>query len=447
MCGLVPGGTRIYTFHLKLFYPLVLGYNISYSGVGFCVARSLIGNGNAKAMNCGGRAIDRVSHAFLSLNNIVALKGKLGLTLLYKDMKQTNYLKLFSFFAFLLFGGVSCWATAESLHLLLASWPKIFCYLVAIGFFVVASIGTKLMVDSLNQKIYVEGRTGKLFGGILLVLIFWLVISMPTNTHTFIYRNVISERVNNDIDVTMGYLDDIKNNTLNIKKWEELIANRQEAVRKYQNLVIGEVTQPNDPGSGPNTKTILEQLESELGYKIDEYRPKGNITSQSEIVKACEYYNDRFSNVINTIIPKYYKGRMERPNETKFTQAVNAYNELSDLKEKIEAGRKSKGSSSDIVDLNSADDMHNIVIPCINSGYQAVNSNSDIVIFKNGDEIKYKADPVITDTQRMTSIFEVWGDYLSGKFGGHGFLWWILLAILVDVAAFIFFDIAFKKSN
>lgn len=45
----------------------------------------------------------------------------------------------------------------------------------------------------------------------------------------------------------------------------------------------------------------------------------------------------------------------------------------------------------------------------------------------------------------MLSVIDVWKDYFAGKFKGRGFLFWIVISILIDVAAFIFFDIAFKK--
>lgn len=59
---------------------------------------------------------------------------------------------------FLVFAGVSCWATAESLSLLLPAWPVVFVWIVTIGFFVLASVGSKLIVDSFNQRIYLENR-------------------------------------------------------------------------------------------------------------------------------------------------------------------------------------------------------------------------------------------------------------------------------------------------
>lgn len=82
-------------------------------------------------------------------------------------MEQKNYLKLVWMAAFLAFALVSCWATAESLHLLLSSWPVVMCWIVTIGFFIIASLGTKMIVDSLNQNIYLEKRGLHLVGGIV----------------------------------------------------------------------------------------------------------------------------------------------------------------------------------------------------------------------------------------------------------------------------------------
>ena len=93
-------------------------------------------------------------------------------------MEQNKFLKLFSVLAFLAFAAVSCWATAESLHLLLPSFPLVMCWIVTIGFFFIASWGTKMIVDSLNQQIYMEKRGLNLIGGIFIVLVFWLICSL-----------------------------------------------------------------------------------------------------------------------------------------------------------------------------------------------------------------------------------------------------------------------------
>ena len=45
----------------------------------------------------------------------------------------------------------------------------------------------------------------------------------------------------------------------------------------------------------------------------------------------------------------------------------------------------------------------------------------------------------------MISVFDVWEDFFAGEYAGNGFAFWIIISILVDIAAFIFFDLAFKK--
>ena len=47
----------------------------------------------------------------------------------------------------------------------------------------------------------------------------------------------------------------------------------------------------------------------------------------------------------------------------------------------------------------------------------------------------------------MISVFDVWEDFLKGEFAGHGFAFWIIISILVDIAAFIFFDLAFRRTE
>ena len=121
-------------------------------------------------------------------------------------MGQNNLLKIISALAFLALAAVSCWATQESLHLLLPSWPVVICWIVTIAFFVIASLGTKLIVDSLNQNVYITKRGEKLIGGILIVIAFWLLFSMPTNTHTFFYRNAISSIASEDCCLVYYFL-------------------------------------------------------------------------------------------------------------------------------------------------------------------------------------------------------------------------------------------------
>ena len=73
---------------------------------------------------------------------------------------------------------------------------------------------------------------------------------------------------------------------------------------------------------------------------------------------------------------------------------------------------------------------------------------NQFVDFKNAqDKELYTAENPKTKVSRLLSVYDVWVDFVTGKEGGLAFVFWILVSILVDVAAFIFFDIAFKRQD
>lgn len=98
-------------------------------------------------------------------------------------------------------------------------------------------------------------------------------------------------------------------------------------------------------------------------------------------------------------------------------------------------------------DLNKAKDISG-VCDTLNQAYNTVKKNSEFIDFASkADKDAYTADNPLTRVKRMLSVFDVWKDFLAGKYDGQGFLFWIFISILVDVAAFIFFDLAFKKTD
>lgn len=99
------------------------------------------------------------------------------------------------------------------------------------------------------------------------------------------------------------------------------------------------------------------------------------------------------------------------------------------------------------LNLNDAEDIED-VCDKLNTAYNTVKKNSDFVNFSSKeDEANYTANNPITKVKRMISVFDVWEDFFAGEYSGHGFAFWIIISILVDVAAFIFFNLAFKKNE
>lgn len=349
-------------------------------------------------------------------------------------MEQKNYLKLIWMVAFIAFAAVSCWATAESLHLLLSSWPLAMCWVVTVGFFIIASLGTKMIVDSLNQDIYLEKRGLRLVGGIVIVLIFWLICSMPTNTHTFFYRTVINDKVNTDISTTRGYLSQIKNNTNNKTQATVKVNELKNNVDVLLGELEAEIKNEVNPGFGPKSKEILRKFATLL--EVDKVEPlsyKG--TSKQDRDKLCDAYRtkiyilaeNRATNIMAHILS---------PNSDNIKEVKRDDENLALVKKYI--GDKT-------INLNDAEDVED-VCDKFNTAYNTVKKNSDFINFSSKtDEANYTADNPITKVKRMISVFDVWEDFMAGEYAGHGFMFWIIISILVDIAAFIFFDLAFKK--
>lgn len=351
-------------------------------------------------------------------------------------MGQTNFFKIFTIIAFLAFASVSCWATAESLHLLLSSIPLVWCWVVTVGFFVIASFGTKMIVDSLNQDVYMEKRGIRLVGGILITIAFWLFCSMPTNTHTFFFRNVINDKVNYDISLTQNYLNQIKSNEINETKIKSKSLELRNKVETKLGELKAEIENEANPGIGPKSRQIMKDFAELLGVaKIEPLSSKG--TSIQDRERLYNAYRNKIFILLDNRLLILVK-EMTPSNKIYMEQAENAYKNLDLVKKYVEDGT---------LDLNDADDIKSICDK-LNAGYAVIKSYPQFVDFKNSsDEATYKGLNPVTKVKRMTSVIDVWKDFLKGEYAGHGFFFWVVISVLVDIAAFIFFDIAFRKQN
>ncbi len=344
--------------------------------------------------------------------------------------------KLFFLAGFVLFALMSCWATSASLHLLLPTWPYAFCWLISIGVFILASFGSKLIVDSLNTSIYVNKRGLKLILGLIMVILFWLMFSFPTNTHTLFYHNVAPEKINEDISVTYGYLGQLARGTMIDEKIkdEQNAFNSELDVRKAN--LLHEIQNPNNPGFGRESLKALTELNKVLGSDIKPL--SGNVETYIQIKNACDVMEQQIEGLRKTKL-KEIESRI-RTSDFPFIKksATDQMNRLNLIKKDIANGT---------LDVTEAEDLKQIS-EAVNDSYTVIRSYNNLVTFKSKeDKEKYSKDNVASETTRMTSVVDVWSDYIDGNYSGRGFIWWILLSLLVDIAAFAFFDLTFSNNN
>lgn len=334
---------------------------------------------------------------------------------------------------FLVLAGISCWATERSLHMLLpAGWPEIFVWGITIAFFVVASIGTKLIADSLMSHGFIENRKGKLWGGILLVVCFWLFMSMPTNTHTFFYEYEIGPTISKDIKTTNDYLEQViaKGNS-SAKVLDDEGIRLKNLVEEQKNHIVKQFNGDEPPykrGNGEKIADHLKVINDTLGCSINHHQP----------------YNST-----DPAILEGYKNEIDKALEDALRTHTISDKSVGEAKTQMGILNALNDSIQNHLATNQLTDAE--IRQCeeaLQKGYTIIASNKKYIHFdkESNDEEVYTKEKLVTRTKQMSSVKEVFIDFLHGKYPGS-FWTYILLSILVDIAAFIFFDIAFMKKN
>lgn len=347
---------------------------------------------------------------------------------------NSNKMKLLYWAGFLLCGGVSCWLTGQSLALL---WQcnVILALLVAIAFFVIASFGTKLVVDSFSRD--ANHPLLQLLGGTILVIIFWLICSMPTNTHTFFVSQQGEELVTQDINTTKKYLTNLKNyGGTEQSEYEHYVDNIKFVAERFKNDLKLELVNKSRPGNGEATKKIIQS-----------YRAYGfNITPPSAIHRDDpETVYKGFANGIDIEVNRLINAKRNEAVDHMNDEAIDQMRK--DADKHIKALNKiSDGIKNHAINITDLEDLQRINNE-LNDSYTLIKNNADRARLAQADRPKYTAQNIHTDTKRLTSVSEMVADWWDGKYDGFGLGWWILFSILIDIAAFIFFYLATKKTN
>lgn len=348
---------------------------------------------------------------------------------------KNKFLKLFSLVAFLAFMFISCWATVESLHRLLPSWPIPIFWIATIGGFVLSSIGTKLLVNCFSPG-YKEYRGWQFMGGFLLLAVFWIAFSLPTNTHTFFYRSVINNELTNDLSRTENYLNILQSNTLAQQKieaeWEQLALEIEQLMTSLQ----AEINHAERPGQGPEVERILLDIEKKLGTPAQ----PAKIVRYNGVYKSASQRNELYERYLEQI--KILANNKDSEYQEKIAKLINGMDN-----EKIAAClnniHKLQDELRNVKDVD--DDLIEAADIVLTESYAIINNYSDQIKFMNDDKNVYAGK--VTQSQRMLSVIDVWRDYFDGRYAGLGFAFWIMIAALVDIAGFIFFALAFKRDE
>lgn len=355
------------------------------------------------------------------------------------NMRTLNYKKIVAIFAFLALAGFSCFWTAESLYIWQPSITLAGAWLIAIVFYIVASLCFTLFLKGFDRNEYFQpglfsSRGGHLFFGFIGLLLFWIMVSLPTNTHTLLYRASIKNVITTDLNRTLGYLQELKDNNVEINNVEAKYNSKKEAIDALVLRLIAEIDNPSAIGIGQRFEKILVELDAELGTTIQRTTNVGS--TRTQWLTTVNYYQTQAYAQL-----KLYRAECDKEIER-----------IRDLMNSPELNGLIENCKIALNDINQMQDVNNEVIGVavndLTSGYAFIKTNSQYLMLKEKDIERYTREGAMPEAKEMLSVPDVWKDFLTtDKYYGHGFIWWVFIALLVDLSAFIFFDIAFNKEG
>ena len=265
------------------------------------------------------------------------------------------------------------------------------------------------------------------------MVFFWLIMSMPTNTHTFFYNDKIGSTISQDIETTNKYLQQIVDKgTSSVPALDEEGKTMKDAVEEQRRHIVAQFNGDEAPFKRGN------------GQKIGEHLEIINKTLNSNIQQDSRY---------NSPDPKILNGYQVEINKA-LSHALRTH---TITEQSVQSARKQIKRLSALNDsiqdhIASASLNEDEIRQCekeLRDGYNIIATNKKFIQFDkdSDDEEVYTKENGETRTKRMASVIDVFFvDFLSGKYPGS-FWYYVILSILVDIAAFIFFDIAFMKKN
>lgn len=360
-------------------------------------------------------------------------------------MRTLDLKRILSIVGFIALAGFSCYWTAESLHIWQPSITIYGAWLIAIVFYIIASMAFSRLTKAFRRYAsFGEGifasRGGHLFWGLLGLIVFWLMVSLPTNTHTLLYNASIKEVIKGDLNRTQGYLKGLKDNNIEVKKINDKYKSKTDAVDALILRLIAEIDNPSALGIGSRFETVLVEIDRTLfegnqeDKKLQRVASVGN--NRNQWITVVKYYQEQAQEQL-----RLYRARCDKEiEEIKNTMGSKALDKLIKNNEiALSDISRMKGINNDII-ATATDDLAD--------GYAFIKANSQYIDFKEGDKERYTRDGAMPEAKEMLSVPDVWKDFIfTDKYNGHGFFWWILIALLVDLSAFVLFDLAYSRND
>ena len=195
-------------------------------------------------------------------------------------------------------------------------------------------------------------------------------------------------------------------------------------------------------GLGPKADSVLNVIGGKVGKFIQ--RPKWDNSNSRSREKRNQLYSELERRILELLsfkcqaIEDEFKREAQQREKCK-DEATKKYNNLGSWKNALDEGRFSF-SDADAVTGNSG------LNKLLSDGYTTIKSHSTLIDFKDeSDKQLYTADEPVTRVSRILSVLDLWKDLLTGNMPNTLLMvFFIIISIVVDLAAFVFFYLAQK---
>ncbi len=364
-------------------------------------------------------------------------------------MNQNKFLRLTAIILYIGFAAASCYATVESLRFLFPKWPVAAFWIATVGIFILASLSVSWVCDSFSKSKIVDNRGFKLFAGLVGVLLFWIMFSLTTNTHTLFYKTVIDDYLAEDLKDTRTALGLLENDATA----EAIIYNDamtfEGEVRALLGKYCDEIDNPQIKGHGERAERVLQEISNKLGYAIQPIKQKGNTLRDRQEIK--QMISSRVDELLSLKLREKYYIRLENLRNKKNRE---------DIKKNLWALDRIQDNMAS--NLGASDEPTEGTILVLRNSYNILRNYTDALVVEFSSEnnseyaqnsvedyaAKNKKYQVLPETVRLRSVVDMWKDYFTtDKYDGRGFFYCIIIAALIDIAAFLFFRIATKEDE
>lgn len=342
---------------------------------------------------------------------------------------------------FLALAGWSCYWTAISFFRWNPSITIFGAWLLAGVIYLLASLAFAQLLNTLDKHkpFYgTPGRTGWFVISLVVFVTAWLVLSLPTNTHTLLYNVAVKNELLTDLQRTQGYLNDLQNNNRAILQIAQDYQDIEDRAKRKLTDMNNEMQRYDNPGIAEHFNAHLSELENIL--TIDPSHPVEfpRIKVGWNDKHGCQRAYDQYKNATHSYLSIIQNSAVEE------AQRVLELIGTQDLQDKTE---KINTSLEEIRAMDAVDD--NLIAnaeKALDAAYPLIKTNAQYIDFRDNDALIYTGIETIPTAKALHNVPGVWTDFFTtDKYSNYGIIWWVLIALIVDLAGFVFFKFAFSK--